>query len=287
MEEQTEGDVGKDMEHRTLYVTDLDGTLLRSDERTSAFTNLTINRLIEDGVCFSYATARSSVTSQKVTKGLNAKFPIISYNGAFILDNETGEILCGNFFGEEFDQLAEDLFQADVYPIIYSYLDGIERYSYIGEKISRPTADFIAQRNDFRRRNVDTEKELLMGDKFYVACIDTPEKLRPLYEKYKDVFHCVYQIDIYSHDQWLEIMPKTTSKANAIRQLQALTGCDRVVAFGDGMNDIEMCQMADESYAVENADPRLKEITTGVIGSNNDDAVAKWLLEHLGHLMRR
>ena len=48
---------------KTLYVSDLDGTLLRSDERTSDYTNQVINRLTEQGMLFSYATARSLVTA--------------------------------------------------------------------------------------------------------------------------------------------------------------------------------------------------------------------------------
>ena len=263
--------------NKTLYVTDLDGTLLRSDERTSAYTNHTINRLVEEGACFSYATARSSVTAKKVTEGLNTKFPIICYNGAFILDNATGEILSGNFFDVCFDQLAKDLFDAEIYPIIYAYIDGRERFSYIKKKISKPTENFIATRNDSRKREVETVEELTADKLYYVACIDTPEKLEPIYLKYKDIYHCVYQKDIYSHDQWLEIMPLTVSKANAIRQLKKLLGCERVVAFGDGINDREMFELADESYAVANAVPELKEVATGVIGENNDDAVAKWL----------
>lgn len=43
----------------TLYVSDLDGTLLRSNQKTSAYTNRTINELVEKGMLFSYATARS------------------------------------------------------------------------------------------------------------------------------------------------------------------------------------------------------------------------------------
>lgn len=266
--------------NRTLYVTDLDGTLLRSDERTSEYTNQTINRLIEKGVLFSYATARSSVTAKKVTQGLNAKFPIICYNGAFIIDNATGEILGGNYFDESFDQLANDLFAADIYPIMYAYVDGRERFSFIKEKISKPTENFIATRNDFRKREVKSVEELTAGKLYYVSCIDTPEKLEPIYEKYKNTYHCVYQRDIYSHDQWLEIMPLTVTKANAIRQLKEMLGCDRVVAFGDGINDREMFEMADESYAVANAVPELKAVATGVIEENNEDAVAKWLEAH-------
>lgn len=69
---------------KTLYVSDLDGTLLRSDARTSAYTNQVINQLTSDGMLFSYATARSYLTATKATKGLNARIPIITYNGAVI-----------------------------------------------------------------------------------------------------------------------------------------------------------------------------------------------------------
>ena len=53
------------MTGRTLYVSDLDGTLLRSDERTSDYTNSVINRLTRHGMLFSYATARSCHTARK------------------------------------------------------------------------------------------------------------------------------------------------------------------------------------------------------------------------------
>ena len=42
-----------------------------------------------------------------------------------------------------------------------------------------------------------------------------------------------------------------------------------------------MFRFADESYAVSNAVEELKEAATAVIGSNDEDGVAKWLLEHV------
>lgn len=201
---------------KTLYVSDLDGTLLRSDETTSEYTNSVINNLTDRGMIFSYATARSLITAKKVTSGLRAEIPLIVYNGAFIVDNLTGEVLAANYFDESVGLVLDDLF-------------------------------------------------------------DSPEKLKPLYDKYKEIFHCVYQKDIYTDEQWLEIMPLEASKANAIKQLQKLLGCDRVVAFGDGRNDIDMFELADESYAVQNADEQLKRYATSVISSNDEDGVAHWL----------
>ena len=55
---------------------------------------------------------------------------------------------------------------------------------------------------------------------------------------------------------------------------------DYVIAFGDGVNDMEMFRLADEAYAVENAVEELKALATGVIDSNDSDGVARWLVEH-------
>jgi len=266
---------------RTLYVTDLDGTLLRSNETTSAFTNETINHLVEKGMLFSYATARSYSTSAKVTRGLNARIPLIVYNGALVIDNATGEILLSNFFASDAHDILRTLLVHDVYPIVYSFIDGVEKFSYVPSLASKGVMDFVATREGDRRDNpVKTAEELFKGDIFYFACIDEEAKLAPLYETYRHQLHAVYQKDIYSGDQWLELMPKAASKSGAIRQLKAHLNCDRLVVFGDGKNDVDMFELADESYAVANAAEELKAIATAVIGSNNDDSVAKWLWEN-------
>jgi hydroxymethylpyrimidine pyrophosphatase-like HAD family hydrolase len=58
--------------------------------------------------------------------------------------------------------------------------------------------------------------------------------------------------------------------------LKEITGCDKVVCFGDAINDISMDIIADHSYSVANANLQLKQIATGIIGSNNEDGVAIW-----------
>ena len=263
---------------KTLYVTDLDGTLLRSDERTSGYTNQVINQLVAQGLVFSYATARSYHTSRKVTQGLNAEFPLIVYNGAMVVDNVSGNFLIKNFFDDEICGVISDLIQHGIFPIVYAFIGGVEKFTYIPEKCSPETKAFLGTRENDRRSNpVDTETKLTTGEIFYITCIDSIEKLEPLYQKYVARYHCVFQEDIYTKHQWLEIMPKAASKANAIRQLKEQLGCQKVVVFGDGKNDIDMFEMADEAYAVSNAVEELKQVATGVIGNNNEDAIAKWL----------
>ncbi len=89
----------------------------------------------------------------------------------------------------------------------------------------------------------------------------------------------MYSRDIYTGEQWLEIMPGGATKANAALRLKEMLGCEKLVAFGDRQNDMDLFAAADECYAVANAVPELKARATAVIGSNNEDAVAKFLLQ--------
>lgn len=265
----------------TLYVSDLDGTLLRSDEKTSEYTNNVINSLTEKGMIFSYATARSLITAKKATSGINVKIPLIVYNGAFVIDNLTDDILIKNYFDDRVDFVLDDLFANKVYPIVYAHIDGKEKFSFVPKLCSDGMNKFLESRKgDIRTNAVREINALRAGKIFYITCIDEPKKLEPLYKKYKVSYHCVYQTDIYTKEQWLEIMPLNASKARAIKQLQSLLKCEKLVVFGDGKNDIDMFELADESYAVKNAHEDLKRIATSIISSNDEDGVAKWLDEN-------
>lgn len=267
---------------KTLYLSDLDGTLLRSDQRISRFAAETINRLVDEGMIFSYATARSVITAKKATEGLNARIPMILYNGVFVMENETNRVLFSNFFEKQaICSLIRDLIEKQIYPIVYSMREGRERFSYLPERINAPTRDFIESRgNDPRRTPVGEIEALMEGEVYYVTCIGEKEKLELMYEKYHGMHCCIFHRDVYTNETWLEIMPKGACKAEAARQLKEYLGCNRIIAFGDAKNDIDLFEMADECYAVENAVGELKAIATGVIGRNDEDGVAEWLNEN-------
>ena len=171
----------------TLYVSDLDGTLLRNNEITSEYTNGVINSLTDKGMIFSYATARSLITAKKVTKGLTAKIPLIVYNGAFVIDNISEKILIENYFDNAVDSLLEDLFDNEVYPIVYAYINDEEKFSFVPELCTKGMDSFISSRSgDSRTNAVKTVNDLKLGNIFYITCIDEPQKLESLYEKYKN-----------------------------------------------------------------------------------------------------
>jgi Cof subfamily protein (haloacid dehalogenase superfamily) len=271
------------MSNKTLYVSDLDGTLLRSNQTLSKYTVNILERIAEEGVVFSYATARSYATSSIVTAGFDARVPVIVYNGTFILENGTKRRLLSHFFSrEEAELVTATLVEGGVYPIVYSYEDDKEKYFYCSDLISDACESFLkTRRGDGRDNEVESADKLCNGDVFHFSCVDTAEKLYPLYEKLKERFSCVYYKEMYSGDWWLEVHPTGVSKANALTELKKLVGCERVVCFGDGVNDISMFEVSDECYAVENADDELKRIATASIGSNDNDGVARFLDKYL------
>lgn len=270
---------------KALYLSDLDGTLLRSDERISSYTVDVINRFVLSGGNFSYATARSVVTASKVTAGLNTEFPVIAYNGAFIINNATNEILRSNYFTmDEVNYVCCELSKRGIYPIVYAYVDNRERFTFIDAYVTKEMRFFLDSRtSDTRRREALNTSELYTGNMFYFACMDTEVSLAPVNEIFKSDkrYHCIYQKDIYSGAQWCEILPAKATKANAALQLKELLGCEKIISFGDGKNDISLFEISDECYAVANAVPELKKIATAVIGSNEDDGVARWIEANL------
>lgn len=268
---------------KTLYLSDLDGTLLTPAVRLSAFTAETVNRFVEGGGYFSYATARSGESSKTITEGLRVRLPVITHNGAYIVDRDTNETLYKTVFSrEETEEVLSTFFTADLCPITYAIIEGRHRFSYVESLSSRAQMEFLESKyHSPRRREVQKETELFDGEVFYFTCIDEEEKLRPVFELLKKKYRCEFARDIYSGEMWLEIMKKDATKAHAALVLKEMLGCDKLVCFGDQANDTPMFEVADESYAVLNASESLKKMATGIIDSNREDGVAKWICKNI------
>jgi len=271
---------------RTLFVTDLDGTLLNRGSRISDFSRKTINGLVEKGLLFTYATARSLASASVVAEGLSTEIPIIAYNGAFIVEPSDGKILLSNFITEEQKGFLKDVFRKNhVSPLVYAYVNGVEKVTWRTALENDGIQRYLSLRKGDKRFQPLSEEEadkLYVGDSFYYTCIGEKEELQPVYEALKDSgdFNVLFHQELYRPEYWCEILPKKATKANAIAELKKLWGCEKVVSFGDAVNDIPMFEISDECYAVENAVEELKKLATGVIGSNEDDGVAKWLLDN-------
>lgn len=271
---------------KTLYVSDLDGTLLSRRDRLSPYTVETLNRLLHAGVLFTYATARSLSSASVVTEGLRMDLPVIVYNGAFIQSAVTGKVISSQgFSAEERAWIFGLLEDNEIYPFTYKFLEGRERVHWMRECENEGALWYLGKRiGDPRMQRVASLEELRSGEVFYFTCIGEREELLPVYERRGEFPFARFtlQQELYRPEYWLEIMPALATKAYGAKRLKKLLGCEKIVAFGDAVNDIPLFQAADACYAVANAVPQLKKLASGVIGSNEEDGVARWLEAYAG-----
>jgi len=267
---------------KTLYVTDLDGTLLNTKDRVSDYSQKIINHLVAEGMLFTYATARSLVSASVVTKGLTTDMPVIAYNGAFIFEAKTGKILASaSFSKEEREKVVRFFKEQAVNPLVYSFIDGIEKVSWVKSRENEGIRRYLSLRQgDKRLRPLEEEAGLYDGEIFYFTCIGKKSELESIYTYFSadEHYRCTLQEELYRpNEYWCEIMPKKATKAEGIKTLKQLLGCERIVSFGDAINDLPMFEISDECYAVENAVEALKDRATGIIKNCDQDGVAKWL----------
>ncbi|MBE6611539.1 MAG: HAD family hydrolase [Ruminococcaceae bacterium] len=266
---------------KTLFVTDLDGTLLRSDGTLSMRTETEIRRMTKCGLKLAFATARSLQTARKAAGNIVDTLPLILHNGTFIKLPGESDYAVKNLLSDV-PYLAKTLAECGIHPFVYAIHGGVQKFSYVPSLLSPEAAAFQATRQGDPRDNPVTElAEIWSGEVFYASCIGKEADLRPAYAKLTERYNCLFGKDYYSGDWWLEILAPEASKANAVGQLKNLLGCERVVVFGDGHNDISMFRAADEGYAVAGASEELKAMATAVIGANDEDAVTAWLAVHL------
>ena len=271
---------------KTLFISDLDGTLLNRQDRLSPFTVRALNGLMAQGMLFTFATARSWHSAHVVTQGLSPSLPWITHNGACFVDGQTGRRSQAVYFTRpQREEILEICGGMGLWPLSYGVLNGGEKVFYLDVRPRHPGMDhYIDSRSgDKRLTLVESAAELLQGETYYFTFIDSREALAPLWERVRafDWLNLTFQQDLYRQEHWLEITPQEATKAKAALRLKKELGCERLVSFGDAMNDLPLFQASDECYAPSNAMPEVKAAATGIIGSNEEDGVARFLLERL------
>lgn len=261
-----------------LYLTDLDGTLLDHKAQIGRMTEALMNRLIDDDIKISYATARSVHSAEPKVSCINFRLPVITHNGAFIIDPVTKERIVTHFFSEESKSFIKSFFYEHKESVlVYSVIDNYERVSYLKNRLNKGTERYLNDRaGDRRMHRAKSYDELFEGDIYYITLIEpvmNPDELDRYFYK-TNGFSRNYQPDTYDTDEyWYEIYREDVSKANAALKLKELVGADELIVFGDNTNDISMFTVADRCYAVSNATDKLKELATGIIRSNEQGGV--------------
>ena len=275
---------------KTLFITDLDGTLLNKDAKISPVTAKIINKLIDNGLIFTYATARGFESATKVAHGINFKYPAVYNNGVFVQNSRTGDFIEKRILAQEkIGRIIEICETNNFYPAVFAFIDGRSRVSWIKGNENDGLKSYLADRKgDKRKRPVENHGELRDGDiydiTFHGGSYEELEKILRVLDLNSHFAHFIAK-DTYKDLRGNAIYYSGITRFDATKDIgvlkvKELVGADKIVCFGDNMNDISMFNISDEKYAVANAVDEIKNLATAVIGSNDDDGVAKWLEEN-------
>lgn len=274
------------MKNKTLYISDLDGTLLNSDKEISKYTMDIINACIEKGMYFSIATARTAASSVKILSGLNINIPVILMNGVVIYDIQQHKYI-------KTEKISEQTANAILYILNEHDISGF-MYAISNDKLITYYENLHTEalRDFYDERVMKYYKSFEQVDSFsnktkcssiiYFSLIDEYERLSMVLKDLKDQpdIDMVLYKDIYTENLWyLEVYSINASKYNAVRYIREYYNFDKIIGFGDNLNDIPLFKACDECYAVSNAVYELKEKATGMIADHNADGVARFIVE--------
>lgn len=273
-----------------LYISDLDGTLMNSQQIISKNSVRIINNLIDKGLNFTIATARSYEASKNILKPLCLKIPIILNNGAFIYDPISKKYIIENYIDNHTANFILKHYASKNIPPFVSVVDirGNKKIFYTGI-FNKGHEIYIKSRtdnNDKRLTKVDTIPSLNDYKIINIFAIEKDNILNSSYKLFKNKLDvsCHYTEEIYSKGYfWLETTNSMANKSLAAQFLKKYTKAKKLICFGDNLNDEPLFKLADEKYAVENAYKQLKDLSTGIIDSNDDDGVAKFIYSTFTH----
>lgn len=261
-------------------ISDSDGTLLNSHHKIGDFTIDTLEKLSQKGVDIFFATGRNYPDVSHIIGKVKAKNTMLVTSNGARANDLNGQKLVNHHLPED---LAVELMNIAYDPV------NVCLNSYQGDEwfINREIEELkkFHQDSGFSYKVVDfakqhgkeTEKVFFIGK--------TTEALIPI-EKYIQATYGDRVQMTYSALLCLEVMAKGVCKANALEELVKLRGYSLkdCIAFGDGMNDVEMLSLAGKGCLMANADPRLKAIlpSNEVIGHHKDEAVASYIRATFG-----
>lgn len=269
----------------TLYVTDLDGTLLNNGSMVSLHSAKILSELSDSGALITVATARTPATVVPLMQGTGTRVPYIVMTGAAMYDPLT-ESYCTASHIPPCDALtAMSIFnEYGINPFVYRLTsDGQTLSVYHHPQMTAQEREFYEPRAHLKLKrftfepspepNADVILFFATGKTANImplgAALESTGKLSV--SVYPDIFTGGVSI--------VEVYAAGVSKASAISELAGKLGVDRVVCFGDNLNDIPMFGVADLSVAVGNAFPAVKDSADIVIGPNYDDSVARFIAD--------
>jgi Cof subfamily protein (haloacid dehalogenase superfamily) len=244
---------------------DIDGTLLNHEKKLPVSTKKAVNRLKELGHELAIATGRAPFMFENLREELGIH-TYVSFNGQYVVYN--GKPVYQNPLDQEELHLLTEFSKGNNNPIIYESHDkmyaNVQEHAYIEEGIGslKITNKPIYDPSYYQNNNV------------YQSLLFCTEKEEDAYrERFRKLEFVRW------HKFSMDVLPVGGSKAKGIEALiQHLNiPMDRVYAFGDGLNDIEMLSFVNNSIAMGNAEEQVKKVAKYVTKNVDEDGILKGL----------
>ncbi len=259
-----------------IVASDLDGTLLAPDHKLSNFTKNTLKELHNKGFTFIFATGRHHIDVAGIREIAGIPAYMITSNGARVHDQSDNEMYSKNV-PEELVQQIVDLLKDENRTVTHIYRNDSWLMSRDDEEIRGYHKDSGFQYQPFDPANAPTDGVA----KVFFTNMDKDHELLANYENLiNDKFGD--RVSVAFSTPWcLEVMGSGVSKGDALKAVaESLNlSLENCIAFGDGMNDVEMLSMAKKGLVMGTAHEKVMKALPQleIIGSNSEDAVAHYL----------
>ncbi len=268
-----------------LFISDLDGTLLEPGSIFPDDSIKRLNKLIERGLNFTIATARTYDSAHPLLKDVNLNHPAVLFNGVFLTEFHTGRNLIEtDFIRHEVVHEAMDMLRPKkMDPFVYTY--GEESRVMYGAAGNPGAQKYLDSLETDRRLCQVEHYEFVNGERIAgFLIIDRKDKLDPIHDhlitSYPDDLNLYFAEDISDPGYyWLQAFHAEANKGSMVKRLAEMQGfpLDRVVVFGDYLNDLEMFKIAGRALAVENGLEEVKQAADEIILSNANQGVLQYL----------
>lgn len=278
------------MTDSTIYVCDLDGTLLRSDGTLSEFSRRGLNQLLEAGVNLTVASARGTPGMRSLLFGVGIRLPVIELNGAFVSELESGRHLVSNVLSRaEACAAVEIIVETGNDPVISTW-DGRQDGVHFGSRTNDSTRWYVEEKRKYRDPRLAPCDDLLglaqNEDAAQITTFARDEEAVALTERLREAIGggaFVHSAANVYWPGWTEITVQHLNAAKGTAIPALLAACGKVganvIACGDHLNDLSMFAVATRSIAPANAHPEVLERATEIVGSNDEDGIVRYLMD--------
>ncbi len=277
---------------QSLYISDLDGTLLDSVGELSIPSRAYMQEALELGAQFSAATARGIPSTLRALEGLPLRLPLIAKNGAALASAEDGRVLDAHYFPPELCALVfERLSNQYQQPHVHSIIDQQE-VVFVGPKKTAAMEWYLnkhLEAGEKRFRDVQDLSSHIDNQVLSFVLFDDYQKIAQeaeiLRRDFGDTLMVLDLPELYKPEYgFLVVGSKLANKAGGIellyRHMPDLSTLPLTV-FGDEANDREIFQIAARSIAPANAVSEIQAMADLVIGRNTTDSVARFIVNEV------